>query len=161
MRALFAIAGACLLLGACATVAAPPPPGVHHHHRPMRPREHAFVTIGTPAPAQVQRDVTAAAEAEGVPPAIAHAVAKQESGENPRARGGIMQVLPNTARQFGEDARSYLGQLRAGMKFLRAQLDRRGLTLCEKISAYNRGAFAKPACTAYGRRVLKRAGGKE
>lgn len=51
--------------------------------------------------------VNAAAEAAGVPPTIAHAVVRVESGYNPRARSsagaiGIMQVLPRTARAMGE-----------------------------------------------------------
>jgi soluble lytic murein transglycosylase-like protein len=158
MRAIFAAAAACLLLGACSTVGMTPALIAHHHH--YRAREHddrALVIIGAPAPAQAQHDVGTAAAAAGVPPAIAHAVARQESDENPRAPGGIMQVLPRTAREVGENARSYWGQLRAGMKYLRQALEIRGATLCEKISAYNRGLHAPLKCTAYGRKVLQRA----
>ena len=160
MRAIVAAAAACLCLGACSTVGMMPRQVGRQveHHRPHI-REHATVTIGAPASAaQVDRDITTAAVEEGVPPAIAHAVASKESDKNPHARGGIMQVLPGTARAVGESARTYWGQLRAGMKYLRQALALRAGDLCAKISAYNRGLHAPLKCTAYGRKVLERAG---
>lgn len=102
--------------------------------------------------------VTSAAEAAGVPPAIAHAVVRIESNYNPNSRSssgaiGIMQVLRSTARAMGEDPYTIDGNLRAGMKYLRLALNS-STNLCAAISGYNHGILNHPYCSAYGRQVL-------
>lgn len=105
--------------------------------------------------------VTDVARAHGVPSALAHAVVRTESGYRCGAAAGgsigIMQVKPATARSVGVggNLRDCATGLSAGMRYL-AQALARGGGLCVAASAYNRGIFARPACTAYGRLVLSR-----
>ena len=109
--------------------------------------------------------VSAAAQVAGVPIAIAHAVVRTESRYNARARGragevGLMQIKPATARGLGfrgSAAQLYdpAENLRWGMRYLRMALNRGG-TGCAGVSLYQSGIYARPRCSAYGRRVLAR-----
>jgi soluble lytic murein transglycosylase-like protein len=143
MRTILAMAMCCLALGGCVDA------GRYAGAKPARR-------------AEVHAAVTAAARAEGVPLNIAHAVARTESdyadAVNKRSgAAGPMQVLPRTAAEVGESVATFGGRLRAGMKYLRRVLALPGATLCEKLSAYNRGLHAPRRCTAYGRAVAARA----
>lgn len=112
--------------------------------------------------------VEAAAYSAGVPPRLAHAVIRQESNYNPRLRGaagewGIGQIKCQTARSVG-----FLGpcgwlaeaatNLRYAMAYLRLVLNRGGEG-CDGVSLYQRGIYARPVCSAYGRAVMRKAGG--
>ncbi len=119
--------------------------------------------IGTSMPAlgaDIRSMVSAAADANGIPRALAHAVATVESNYNCRLTGGagergIMQVKPATARSVGITGNLYdcATGLRAGMRYLRVALARGG-SGCAGVSLYQRGVYGRPACTAYGRRVM-------
>jgi soluble lytic murein transglycosylase-like protein len=108
--------------------------------------------------------VDQAAHVAGVPVAIARAVVRHESGFNPRARSrsgaiGLGQILFGTARSLG-----YAGtaaglydphvNLRFSMRYLRMALDRGGHG-CAGLSLYERGIYARPFCTTYGRHVAR------
>lgn len=131
--------------------------GRHHRHR-------GVVESPTGAPAEAVRAlVSAAASAAGIPAALAHAVVRVESGYRASLRGsagewGLGQIKCATAREVGFGGRcGDLAQpetnLRFSMAYLRRALDRGG-SGCAGISLYNRGLYARPACTGYGRRVL-------
>ncbi|CCD94641.1 Soluble lytic transglycosylase, SLT domain (fragment) [Bradyrhizobium sp. ORS 375] len=105
--------------------------------------------------------VDAAADAQGVPRALAHAVVKVESNYNCHLRGsagerGIMQVKPTTAREIGITGNLYdcSTGLRAGMLYLRIAISKGGAD-CAGVSLYQRGIYARPSCTAYGRKVMR------
>ena len=89
-----------------------------------------------------------AANEAGVPPALVKAVAKVESGFNPRSTSGagaqgLMQLMPGTARGLGvTDPYDPLQSLRGGAKYLRQQLDRFGGDYSKAIAAYNAGPGA-------------------
>ncbi|MDX6376881.1 MAG: hypothetical protein QOE98_1184, partial [Gaiellaceae bacterium] len=103
-------------------------------------------SLGTPSPYD-DMIKQAAAEA-GVPPALVKAVAKAESGFNPRAGSpagaqGLMQLMPGTARGLGvTDPFDPMQSLRGGAKYLRAQLDRFGGDYSKALAAYNAGPGA-------------------
>ncbi len=124
---------------------------------------------GAPAPASggIPGMVTAEARRAGVPVAIAHAVVQVESGYRPHVRGaagewGLGQIKCQTARGvgFSGDCRRLADprtNLRYSMRYLRRAIDRAGAT-CQGVALYNRGVGARPRCTDYGRRVMRRAG---
>ena len=105
--------------------------------------------------------VTASANRHKVPARIAHAVVKTESNYNCRARShagaiGIMQTLPATARGVGVHGKltdCAIG-LEAGMRYL-SQIVRQHGTGCAALGLYERGAYARPVCTSYGRKVVR------
>lgn len=120
------------------------------------------------APAGLRALVSAAAAAEGVPAAIAHAVIVTESGYRPGLRGaagewGLGQIKCATARGLGfAGSCSALAvpttNLRWAMRYLRLALDRGGPG-CAGVTLYNTGLGRRPHCSGYGRRVMARARG--
>ena len=100
--------------------------------------------------------VRQSAASHGVPQAVAIAIVRQESGGrcHPGGVGGIMQVLPRTARAMGVSGNSCAASLEAGMRYL-AQIVHAHGTSCAALSLYNVGAAARPHCTAYGRNILR------
>jgi soluble lytic murein transglycosylase-like protein len=115
-----------------------------------------------PANASVRAVVKETAKKHGVPPKLALAVADVESRFQCHARSrsgarGVMQVMPRTARGVGVHGNLYDCRIgaEAGMRYLSAIIKRHGVS-CASISLYNRGAYARPVCTAYGRKVLAR-----
>lgn len=111
----------------------------------------------------IHRQVTDAAIAHGVPPALAHAVVRAESNYRCHVRAfdglssGIMQVRPATARGVGVHGsmRNCANSLEAGMRYLRQALAKAKGDWCVAASFYNRGTGARPRCTAYGRKVVR------
>jgi soluble lytic murein transglycosylase-like protein len=109
----------------------------------------------------VQAMVTEAALRHGIDPALAHAVATVESRYRCDAVGragelGVMQVKPATARSVGVtgNLRDCATGIEAGMRYLRAALDRHGEG-CGGVSAYNMGIHRKASfCNGYGRKVM-------
>lgn len=174
---------ALLALGLLAALAAPASARPRHHHRgwsasvapevsaarrtrhTRRRHKHRQTSVrqSRVIPEAVRGLVTAAAQAAGVPVAIAHAVIRTESRYNPRARGrageiGLSQLKLQTARGLG--FRGSAAQLfdpatnlRFGMRYLRMALNRGG-TGCAGVSLYQSGVYARPHCSNYGRRVL-------
>jgi soluble lytic murein transglycosylase-like protein len=67
-----------------------------------------------------------------------------------------MQVKPATARGVGVTAnmrKDCNAAIVAGVRYLKMAIARGGAT-CAGISLYNRGVYARPVCTVYGRKVL-------
>ncbi|HYC92826.1 MAG TPA: lytic transglycosylase domain-containing protein [Thermoanaerobaculia bacterium] len=91
-----------------------------------------------------------AAHRESVPPYLIAAVARVESNLNPRAishKGaiGLMQVMPETAKRFGFDARRLhdpVHNVAAGATYLRWLLERYDGDLDRVLAAYNAGEGA-------------------
>lgn len=75
----------------------------------------------------VQQAIVAAANAQGVPPALALAVADQESGFNqnsvgPAGDAGIFQIIPSTAAALGVDPTNEAQNIQGGVAYLGQQL---------------------------------------
>jgi soluble lytic murein transglycosylase-like protein len=119
--------------------------------------------IATTLPASasdIREMVDRAADAHGVPRAIAHGIARVESNYNCHLTGGagergIMQVKPATARSVGVTGNLYDCRtgMEAGLRYLRIAIARGGMG-CAGISLYQRGVYGAPRCTSYGRKVL-------
>ena len=86
------------------------------------------------------------AKEQGVDAALVRAVIQVESAYEPRARSpkgamGLMQVMPETARQFGvRNLYDPRANIEAGSKYLKSLLDRLPLNLA--LAAYNAGEAA-------------------
>jgi cell wall-associated NlpC family hydrolase len=106
----------------------------------------ATASLGTPSPYDAM--ITQAANEAGVPPALVKAVAKAESGFDPKSTSGagaegLMQLMPDTARGLGvTDPYDPLQSLQGGAKYLRQMLDRFGGDYEKAIAAYNAGPNA-------------------
>lgn len=130
---------------------------LHPSNIASRPRNRA-ARVGDSG---IHRMVTDAAQRHGVPVAVAHAIVRVESNYNCGARShmnarGIMQVLPATARGEGVGGNLYncATGLEAGMRYLRKIVVAHG-TSCAALSLYERGIYARPVCTVYGRRAVR------
>lgn len=90
----------------------------------------------------------AAGKAFGVDPALLKAVARAESGLNPRAvspkgAAGVMQLMPQTARSLGvSDPFDPVQSIFGGARYLRSLLDRFGGDIRLALAAYNAGPGA-------------------
>lgn len=87
-----------------------------------------------------------AEERYALPPGLLRAIAKVESGFNPRAQNaggdrGLMQFSPPTARQYGLDPYNPRASIFAAGKYLRTELDL-GTSLPATIASYNVGRDA-------------------
>ena len=81
---------------------------------------------------------------QGVPPELALAVARRESGLNPYAVGaagevGLYQLMPGTALELGVNPAIPAENIRGGISYLRQQHDRFG-SWDLALAAYNAGA---------------------
>ena len=130
---------------------------LHPSNIAARPRNRA-ARVGDSG---IHRMVTDAAQRHGVPVAVAHAIVRVESNYNCGARShsnarGIMQVLPATARGEGVGGNLYncATGLEAGMRYLRKIVVAHG-TSCAALSLYERGIYARPVCTGYGRKAVR------
>lgn len=81
----------------------------------------------------------------GIDPLLVHAVVWQESRGNPRARshkgaGGVMQMMPGTARRFGVRNRyDPKESVRGGLEYLAWLLDRYNGDVALALAGYNAG----------------------
>ncbi len=100
------------------------------------------------APRHLASAIQDAARAHGVDPRLVAAVARRESAFNPNAvsrvgAGGVMQLMPATARYLGVsnvfDARQ---NIFGGTRYLRTLLDTFGGDLDLALAAYNAGPGA-------------------
>jgi soluble lytic murein transglycosylase-like protein len=97
-----------------------------------------------------------------VPVDLALAVAKVESGGDCEARSpkgalGVMQVLPETAREVGVHPSQLLtceGPALAGVRYLQAALQKAGGDRAHALSLYNRGLYSGARHSPYANRVL-------
>lgn len=89
---------------------------------------------------------SAAGRQHGVSPALLSAVAKAESGFDPRARSsagaqGLMQLMPGTARELGVDPWDPAQAVDGAARLLKSHLSRFGSTELA-LAAYNAGPGA-------------------
>jgi len=117
------------------------------------------VQRATGKPTHLHSLVTHYAVAYGVSPAVAHAIVRKESAYRCNLRDGIMQTKPATARGEGVygNLRSCDNGLRAGMSYLSKIVRVHGVS-CASLGLYQRGAYARPVCTRYGRHAMQLAG---
>src|SRR4030095_11835854 len=134
-------------------------------------------TDNTPAAAEPEAELTIddhikeMAARYGVRAALVAAVIEAESDNNPRAvsrRGarGLMQLMPKTAKRLGvEDPFDPKENIEAGVKHLRAMMDRFDNNIPLALAAYNAGEVAVikhrgvppyRETRAYVKRILKR-----
>ncbi len=134
------------------------------------PRAAAPQASGPVFSATVQRQTEAlvrrAAREAHVEPALLLAVARVESGFDPRATSragaaGVMQLMPATAQALGVENSYDPGQnVRGGATYLRELLDRFGGNTAAAVAAYNAGPGAvqrsgePPETRVYVARVL-------
>jgi soluble lytic murein transglycosylase-like protein len=156
-------AGRDALISAPSPASAEAPAAVHLQAKPFG-RTEARAERETPhrsSTSGVVAMVTEAAERNGVPVGLAHAIIKIESGYNCHARSrygaaGIGQVLPASARAEGVSGNLYeCGTgLEAAMRYLKHAVALYG-SGCAAASAYNTGIFGAGRCTGYGRRAMR------
>lgn len=118
---------------------------------------------------EAQSRVVYWAEQYGVPPPLALAVARRESGFDPEARGssgevGVMQLKPSTAADLGVDPYDPDDNIRGGVAYLARMYDQFG-DWSLALSAYNAGPGATssyggvhPKASVYVSSVLAQAG---
>jgi soluble lytic murein transglycosylase-like protein len=108
--------------------------------------------------------VTAAALRNGISPQLLHGVIRVESNYRCNAfnrRGqvhGLGQLKTATARSVGITGSLYdcSNGVEAAARYLKIAIARGG-SGCAGVSLYERGVFARPSCTAYGRSVMRSA----
>lgn len=111
-----------------------------------------------PAPPRSRYDgiIDSAARAFGLDGALLHAVIAVESGYNvlarsPRGAAGLMQLMPDTARDFGTaDVFDPAQNVNGGARYLRYLLDKYDNQLDIVLAAYNAG---EKALLKYGRKI--------
>lgn len=109
----------------------------------------------------ITNQITSVANEYGVPPAIALAVAQQESGFNQGAVGaageiGVFQLMPATAAGLGVDPSDLAQNIQGGIAFLAQLFDKYG-SWPAALSAYNSGS--PTGSPSYASSVLSIAGG--
>jgi len=105
---------------------------------------------GTALPASVPyaAQITAAARANGLDPALLAGLIKQESGFNPNAGSGagargLTQLMPATAAALGvTNVLDPQQSIEGGAKYLKRQLDAFGGDVTKALAAYNAGPGA-------------------
>jgi soluble lytic murein transglycosylase-like protein len=92
----------------------------------------------------VQQQIISAAESVGLDPALALAVAQQESGFNQNAVSsagatGVFQLMPATAAGLGVDASDLSDNIQGGVTYLAQLLQQYGGDVTSALWAYNAG----------------------
>jgi soluble lytic murein transglycosylase-like protein len=101
-----------------------------------------------PAGTPYAAEITAAATANRVDPALLAGLVKQESGFNPNAGSGagargLTQLMPSTAAGLGvSNVLDPVQSLNGGAKYLKQQLDTFGGDVTKALAAYNAGPGA-------------------
>ena len=101
-----------------------------------------------PAGTPYAAEITAAAQANGLDPALLAGLIKQESGFNPTAGSpagarGLAQLMPGTAAGLGvTNVLDPVQSINGGAKYLKQQLDAFGGDVAKALAAYNAGPGA-------------------
>jgi len=101
-----------------------------------------------PAGTPYAAEITSAATANGIDPALLAGLVKQESGFNPNAGSGagargLTQLMPGTASGLGvSNVLDPVQSLNGGAKYLKQQLDAFGGDVTKALAAYNAGPGA-------------------
>ena len=115
------------------------------HEAPFAGRTHPTVYMDRDG---VEKLVREAADRHRVDPALIRAVIQTESNWNPAAysnkgAGGLMQLIPTTARRFGvNDVFNPQQNIDGGVHYLKTLLDRYNGNLDMALAAYNAGEGA-------------------
>ena len=108
----------------------------------------AATTSALPAGTPYAAEITAAAQANGLDPALLAGLIKQESGFNPNAGSpagarGLAQLMPGTAAGLGvTNVLDPVQSINGGAKYLKQQLDAFGGDVAKALAAYNAGPGA-------------------
>lgn len=109
-------------------------------------RRAVSMGMGAAQTLSITQLITAAANANGVSPALALAVATRESGLNPNAynaatgASGVMQLMPPTAASLGvTDLMDPTQNINAGVKYLAQLLSTYGGDVSKAVAAYDWG----------------------
>ena len=109
---------------------------------------NSTATLSLPVPAYLSALCSEAGRTHGVDPRLIAAVARRESAFNPRAvsavgAGGLMQLMPATARYLGiNDVFDARQNIDGGARYLRTLLDTFHGDLDLTLAAYNAGPGA-------------------
>ncbi len=101
-----------------------------------------------PAGTPYAAEITSAAQANGLDPALLAGLIKQESGFNPSAGSGagargLTQLMPSTAAGLGvTNVLDPVQSINGGAKYLKQQLDTFGGDVVKALAAYNAGPGA-------------------
>jgi soluble lytic murein transglycosylase-like protein len=101
-----------------------------------------------PASVPYGAEITAAAKANGLDPALLAGLIKQESGFNPNAGSGagargLTQLMPGTAAGLGvTNVLDPVQSINGGARYLKQQLDAFGGDVTRALAAYNAGPGA-------------------
>ena len=106
--------------------------------------------VGTPSvtKAQIENIVSKVAQKYQIDEKLVNAVIRQESGFNPKATShcgamGLMQLMPNTAREMGvKDAYNPLQNIEGGVRYLSNLLKKYNGNTVLALAAYNAGPGA-------------------
>jgi soluble lytic murein transglycosylase-like protein len=108
----------------------------------------ASTSSSLPAGTPYAGEITSAATANGIDPALLAGLVKQESGFNPSAGSpagarGLTQLMPGTAAGLGvNNVLDPVQSLNGGAKYLKQQLDAFGGDVTKALAAYNAGPGA-------------------
>ena len=97
-----------------------------------------------PDPSTVESMVRREATAQGVPPDLMANLAKQESGfkqnqVSPKGAIGVMQLMPNTAKEQGVDPNDLEQNIHGGVKYYKQLMNQFGGDHIRAVAAYNAG----------------------
>jgi soluble lytic murein transglycosylase-like protein len=112
------------------------------------PTATAATASTLPAGTPYASEITAAAQANGLDPALLAGLIKQESGFNPTAGSpagarGLAQLMPGTAAGLGvTNVLDPVQSISGGAKYLKQQLDAFGGDVAKALAAYNAGPGA-------------------
>ena len=116
--------------------------------RSARDRGATSTSSSLPAGTPYAAEITAAAQANGLDPALLAGLIKQESGFNPSAGSpagarGLAQLMPGTAAGLGvTNVLDPVQSINGGAKYLKQQLDAFGGDTARALAAYNAGPGA-------------------